>query len=197
MKQVLLYLLLSILVHISSAYISDIKLVSCDASHACANYPGYLKLDTDLNKGVKDAPSVFMHIKEDPSQEPITDLMIMRGNDNATGIPHFNKWKKLKLDLNEGTDHPLYLLYTKDTSISNNPVTSIIVKEGSSPVVGAEYKRIEVDLNQDVGGYHLFMYYSQDGIKGMCCRGLWPHHFAYLSHDRSNYLDYCQRVLYR
>lgn len=154
------------------AYITDIKLVACDANHACANYPGYRRVPTDLNQGVNGASSIYLHIKEDPKEDPITDITII--GQNMT-IPNQSKWTKLKVDLNqmgsdkEGVERPtsLWLYYTKDKSISKNPVTSIIVKQGTSPFVGAEYKRIPVDLNKDVGGFHLYMYYSQDGPKGI------------------------------
>ncbi|KAI8364242.1 Metallo-dependent phosphatase-like protein [Blakeslea trispora] len=156
------------LLTVSTAYITDIKLVSCDANHACANYPGYRKIPTDLNKGVNGADTVYLHYKEDMTEAPITDLQIVQGL-NDSYIPHLAKWTKLKVDLNqrEHSDDAssLWLYYTKDTSISKSPVTSIIVKEGTSPSVSADYKRIPVDLNKDIGGYHLYMYYSQDGPK--------------------------------
>jgi hypothetical protein len=161
-----LLLLLSLITY-TLAYITDIKLVACDTNHACANYPGYRKLPTNLNEGVKDASSIFLHIKEDHAQDPITDIAII--GYNAT-LP--KQWTKLDVDLNQFSNQPeeretsLWLYYTKDKSISKNPVTSIIVKQGTSPMVGAEYKRIPVDLNKGVGGFHLFMYYSQDGPKG-------------------------------
>lgn len=153
------------------AYITDLKLVSCDAKHACANYPGYHKIPTDLNQGVKDASSVFLHIKQDPNQDPITELQIVQGT-NDSHIPNIAKWTKLKVDLNQRNDgqenpYSLWLYYTKDISISKNPITSIIIKQGMSPLVAAEYKRIPIDLNKDMDGFHLFMYYSQDGPKGV------------------------------
>ncbi|KAG1219985.1 hypothetical protein G6F35_007040 [Rhizopus arrhizus] len=107
-----------------------------------------------------------MHLKEDPHDNPITELQIVQGS-NMSSISNISKWNKLNVNLNDGQSEEtsLWLYYTKDTSISSNPVTSIIIKEGSSPIVSAEYKRIPVDLNSDVGGYHLFMFYSQDGMK--------------------------------
>ncbi|KAG1376700.1 hypothetical protein G6F61_007377 [Rhizopus arrhizus] len=107
-----------------------------------------------------------MHLKEDPHDNPITELQIVQGS-NTSSISNISKWNKLNVNLNDGQSEEtsLWLYYTKDTSISSNPVTSIIIKEGSSPIVSAEYKRIPVDLNSDVGGYHLFMFYSQDGMK--------------------------------
>jgi hypothetical protein len=156
------------------AYITDIKLVSCDAKHACANYPGYHKIPTDLNQGVKDASSVFLHFKEDPDQNPVTEIQIVQGT-NDSHIPDITKWIKLKVNLNQKNDDQenqssLWLYYTKDTSISKNPITSIIIKQGTSPLVSAEYKRVPIDLNKDVDGFHLFMYYSQDGPKGIFSR---------------------------
>lgn len=153
------------------AYISDLKLVSCDTQHACANYPGYYKIPTDLNQGVKASASIFLHIKEDPTEDPVTDLVVLAHNQT---IPDMGKWTRLNVDLNQFTDveeeeerpTSLWLYYTKDMSVSKNPVSSIIVKQGTSPGVGAEYKRIPVDLNQGVGGNHLYMYYSQEGSKG-------------------------------
>lgn len=152
---------------LANAYITDIKLVSCDIKYACPNYPGYRKIPVDLNLGVKGTKSVFMHLKEDPHDNPITELQIVQGS-NTSSISNISKWNKLNVNLNDGQSEEtsLWLYYTKDTSISSNPVTSIIIKEGSSPIVSAEYKRIPVDLNSDVGGYHLFMFYSQDGMKG-------------------------------
>ncbi|KAG1102397.1 hypothetical protein G6F42_017370 [Rhizopus arrhizus] len=162
---------ISSLLLLSNAYITDIKVVSCDANHACANYPGYYKIPTDLNQGVDGASSVFLHYKEDPTQDPITELQIVQGS-NHSHIPNLAKWNKINVDLNlrlgaaeVGDEKSLWLYYTKDTSISKNPVTSIIVKQGTSPLISAEYKRIPVDLNQDVGGFHLYMYYSQVGPK--------------------------------
>ncbi|KAL7310617.1 Phosphatase dcr2, variant 2 [Mucor circinelloides] len=164
-------ILISSLLLLSNAYITDIKVVSCDANHACANYPGYYKIPTDLNQGVDGASSVFLHYKEDPTQDPITELQIVQGS-NHSHIPNLAKWNKINVDLNlrldvaeVGDEKSLWLYYTKDTSISKNPVTSIIVKQGTSPLISAEYKRIPVDLNQDVGGFHLYMYYSQVGPK--------------------------------
>ncbi|OAC99749.1 hypothetical protein MUCCIDRAFT_113190 [Mucor lusitanicus CBS 277.49] len=164
-------ILISSLLSVSRAYITDIKVVSCDPNHACANYPGYYKIPTDLNQGVDGASSVFLHYKEDDTQEPITELQIVQG-DNHSHIPNLAKWNKVNVDLNlrlnvaeAGDDKSLWLYYTKDTSVSKNPVTSIIVKQGTSPFVSAEYRRIPVDLNQDIGGFHLYMYYSQDGPK--------------------------------
>lgn len=152
------------------AYISDLKLVSCDVNHACANYPGYYKIPTDLNQGVKASSSIFLHWKEDPTEDPITDLVILEYNQT---IPDMGKWTKLNVDLNQLTGEEgeekqtsLWLYYTKDMSVSKNPVSSIIVKQGTSPEVGAEYRRIPVDLNKGVGGNHLYMYYSQEGAKG-------------------------------
>lgn len=165
----LLLLLFILLLQCVQAYITDIKIVSCDSNHACPNYPGYYKIPTDLNQGVKKGSSVFLHVKEDSSEKPITDLRILRYNET---IEDKSKWTWLKVDLNQFEDSTedkpssLWLYYTKDTSISKNPITSIIVKQGTSPIIGAEYKRIPVDLNESVGGYHLFMYYSQDGPKG-------------------------------
>lgn len=151
------------------AFITDIKLVSCDDNYACPNYPGYRKILTDLNKGVDNSVAIYLHYKEDPSQDPITDLTIVQGL-NDSHIPNIKKWTKLNVDLNQrkksDNNTSLWLYYTKDTSISKNPINSIVIKEGYSPLVSTEYKRIPVDLNQDVGGYHLFMYYSQDGPKG-------------------------------
>jgi hypothetical protein len=90
-------------------------------------------------------------------------------------IPDITKWIKLKVNLNQKNDDQenqssLWLYYTKDTSISKNPITSIIIKQGTSPLVSAEYKRVPIDLNKDVDGFHLFMYYSQDGPKGIFSR---------------------------
>ncbi|KAI9476321.1 MAG: Metallo-dependent phosphatase-like protein [Benjaminiella poitrasii] len=163
-------LLLLLSIPFSFSYITDIKLVSCDPKHACPSYPGYYKIPTDLNLGVKNSNSVFLHLKEDPKEDPITDLQIIQGR-NDSHIPNLSKWTKLEIDLNEKnrndkqSSSSLWLYYTKDKLISRNPITSIIVKQGNSPSVSAEYKRIPVDLNKDVGGYHLFMYYSQDGPK--------------------------------
>lgn len=172
---IILYYLVVLLAAIDSyyvqAYISDLKLVSCDTQHACANYPGYYKIPTDLNQGVKASASIFLHIKEDPTEDPITDLVVLAHNQT---IPDMGKWTRLNVDLNQFTDveeeeeerpTSLWLYYTKDMSVSKNPVSSIIVKQGTSPGVGAEYKRIPVDLNQGVGGNHLYMYYSQEGSK--------------------------------
>ncbi|RCH83150.1 hypothetical protein CU098_007464, partial [Rhizopus stolonifer] len=158
---------LSSLFVLSTAYITDIKLISCDIDHACANYPGYRRIPTDLNLGVSGADTVYLDYKQDPLEDPITELTIVQGN-NDTQLPHLAKWTKLKVDLNQHAGDEtasLWLYYTKDKSISKNPVTSIIVKQGTSPLVSAEYRRIPVDLNKDVGGYHLYMYYSQDGPK--------------------------------
>lgn len=159
------FLLLLLFAFFTHAYITDIKLVSCEDKYACPNYPSYRKIPIDLNKGVDNALAVYLHYKEDPSQDPITDITIVQGSNHS--IP---KWTKLNVNLNQRKDNDdatsLWLFYTKDTSVSKNPITSIIVKEGYSPLVSTEYKRIPVDLNQDVGGYHLFMYYSQDGPKG-------------------------------
>ncbi|CEI98911.1 hypothetical protein RMCBS344292_13007 [Rhizopus microsporus] len=110
-----------------------------------------------------------MHLKQDPREDPITDIQIVR-NTNTTVISDTARWTRLDVDLNEMEDQeqgrsPLWLYYTKDTSISKNPISSIIVKEGSGPSVAPEYTRIPVDLNDGVDGYHLFMYYSQDGPK--------------------------------
>jgi hypothetical protein len=172
MASLLLLILLQLLLLClkTEAYITDIKLVSCNANHACPNYPGYYKIPADLNQGVKKATSIFLHVKQDESEDPITDLKILQFNETT---PNKAKWTPLKVDLNQldesdTGDKPtsLWLYYTKDTSISKNPVSSIIVKQGTSPTIGAEYKRIPVDLNKDVGGDHLFMYYSQDGPKG-------------------------------
>ncbi|KAI8977093.1 Metallo-dependent phosphatase-like protein [Mycotypha africana] len=152
------------------AYITDLKLVSCDAKHACPNYPGYRKIDINLNKGVKKGNSVYLHFKESTIDDPITDIKIEQGT-NYTSAPNISKWTRLSVDLNERKDASndasasLWLSYTKDKTVSKNPITSIIVKEGTSPLVGAEYKRIPVDLNKDVHGSYLFMYYSQDGPK--------------------------------
>lgn len=158
----------------SYAYITDIKIVSCDANHACANYPGYYRIPADLNQGVDGASSVYLHYKEDKEQDPITELQIVQGN-NHSHIPNLAKWNKINVDLNlrldkqqqqpQQDEKSLWLYYTKDKSVSKNPITSIIIKQGTSPSVSAEYKRIPVDLNQDVGGFHLYMYYSQDGPK--------------------------------
>ncbi|CAO3701716.1 unnamed protein product [Rhizopus stolonifer] len=157
---------------IANAYITDIKLVSCEAKYACPSYSGYRKIPVDLNLGVKEAKSVFMHIKEDKKEDPITELKVIQGSNTST-IPEISKWTKLNVNLNEmngqspdeTNDKSIWLYFTKDKKISQNPITSIIVKEGSSPTVSAEYKRVPVDLNNDVGGYHLFMFYSQEGIK--------------------------------
>ncbi|KAI8645473.1 Metallo-dependent phosphatase-like protein [Parasitella parasitica] len=161
-------LLISSLALASNAYITDIKIVSCDANHACANYPGYYKIPTDLNQGVDGAGSVYLHYKQHDDQSPITELQIVQGN-NDSHIPNLAKWTKINVDLNSGQQQhdetSLWLYYTKDISISKNPITSIIVKQGTSPLVSAEYKRIPVDLNQGVAGFPLFMYYSQDGPK--------------------------------
>ncbi|KAL0076351.1 hypothetical protein J3Q64DRAFT_1647566 [Phycomyces blakesleeanus] len=90
-----------------------------------------------------------MHIKDDPSSDPITDLLILKTPDppKATG------WTRLETDLNHNTvfdnQTAIWLYFTKDKRLSVNPVTSIIIKEGDSPVVGAEYRRLPVDLNED------------------------------------------------
>ncbi|CEP18923.1 hypothetical protein [Parasitella parasitica] len=165
-------LLISSLFLTSNAYITDIKIVSCDANHACANYPGYYKIPMDLNQGVDSASSVYLHYKQDTDQDPITELQIVQGN-NDSHIPNLAKWSRINVDLNLRLGNKqqrqdkalLWLYYTKDKSISKNPITSIIIKQGTSPLVSADYKRIPVDLNQDVGGFHLYMYYSQDGPK--------------------------------
>lgn len=166
-SKMLLHQLISTLLFINTihAYITDIKLVTCNSTHACPSYPGYRQIPTDLNQGIQDAPSIFLHMKQDPKEDPITDLMILF--DNQT-VPDISKWSKLDVDLNqiEKEHTSLWLYYTKDKSVSKNPVTSIIVKEGTSPLVGAEYRRIPVDLNKDLGGFHLYMYYSQNGPKG-------------------------------
>lgn len=164
-----LLLILSLFFHYTYAYITDIKLVSCDDNYACPSYPGYRKILTDLNKGVDDSVPVYLHYKDDPNQDPITDLTIVQGL-NHSHIPNISKWIKLNVDLNQrkksNNETSLWLYYTKDKSVSKNPINSIIIKEGYSPLVSTEYRRIPVDLNQDVGGYHLFMYYSQDGPRG-------------------------------
>lgn len=194
-------ILISSLLLLSNAYITDIKVVSCDANHACANYPGYYKIPTDLNQGVDGASSVFLHYKEDPTQDPITELQIVQGS-NHSHIPNLAKWNKINVDLNlrlgaaeVGDEKSLWLYYTKDTSISKNPVTSIIVKQGTSPLISAEYKRIPVDLNQDVGGFHLYMYYSQVGPKSECLSAKWCYRNSH--QDRSNHCNYCKTVLYQ
>ncbi|KAL0086860.1 Metallo-dependent phosphatase-like protein [Phycomyces blakesleeanus] len=146
------------------AYITDIKLVTCNGHRACPNFPGYKKLETNLNAGTKRS-QIYMHIKDDPSSDPITDLLILKTPDppKATG------WTRLETDLNHNTvfdnQTAIWLYFTKDKRLSVNPVTSIIIKEGDSPVVGAEYRRLPVDLNEGVGGMPLYMFYSQLGPK--------------------------------
>ncbi|CAO3670053.1 unnamed protein product [Umbelopsis ramanniana] len=57
----------------------------------------------------------------------------------------------------------IWLYYTRNTTISNRPVTSIIVKQGSHPESGVGFRRLPIDLNAGVGGEHLYLFYHQEG----------------------------------
>ncbi|CAO3670373.1 unnamed protein product [Umbelopsis vinacea] len=79
-------------------------------------------------------------------------------------------WTYVNVNLNQdssqiGREDPnaIWLYYTRDTTISSRPVTSIIVKQGSHPESGVGFKRIPIDLNAGVGGEHLYLYYFQEG----------------------------------
>lgn len=174
-NQTTLYVLVFLLATLARAYyITDLKLVSCDATvFACPKFPGYRQIPVNLNAGTS-LPSVFLHLKEDLAADPITDIQILRGNE--TPKPS-NVWTRLDTNLNEGSsteDSSLWLYYTKNTSVSRNPISSIIVKTGSHPEVAAEYRRVPVNLNEGVGGQAMYIYYSQDGPKGCCFQRAMP-----------------------
>ena len=160
------WLLIAAWIYGVQAYITDLKLVICENPElfACARNPGYMRIPVNLNAGTR-LESVFLDLKDDPSSDPITDITIVSAKDEKPG----NTWTRLDGDLNQGgpEDAALYLYYTKDRKTSRNPINSIIAKKGSHPVVSADYVRVPVDLNQGVGGESVYLFYSQDGSKGI------------------------------
>ncbi|KAI8388188.1 Metallo-dependent phosphatase-like protein [Radiomyces spectabilis] len=155
--------------HSCCAAITDLKLVTCDADRACPDYPGYKKLAQDLNQGT-GLTAVYLHVKDSEDAPPITNLQLVEGS-HPPVIP---KWTRLPVNLNaksttteadENDDHGLWLYYTKDTSISHNPVYSIIIKKGSHPTVSTDFTRLPINLNKGVVGETMYMFYSTDGPK--------------------------------
>ncbi|KAI9495877.1 Metallo-dependent phosphatase-like protein [Zychaea mexicana] len=160
-----LLLLLSLIATSVKAYVTHLKLVVCDIQFACARNPGYMRIPVDLNAGTL-LKTVYLDIKEDPASAPITGIQVVKAGDEPPG----NTWTRLDGNLNEGapvadddnTDNTaLFLYYTKDRATSHNPITSMIVKTGSHPVVSADYVRVPMNLNQGVGGESIYLFYSQ------------------------------------
>ena len=166
-----LLLLLVLLPKTVTCYVTDLKLAICDNKQfACPYNPGYQRIPIDLNVGTLLPKSVYLDLKEDPISDPITDIKIVKQTDEGQqrALKNNKSWTQLNGNLNEGgtDDTTLTLYYTKDLKISKNPITSIIVKTGSHPVVSADYVRIPINLNQGVGGESLYMFHSQAGSKG-------------------------------
>ncbi|KAI7868872.1 Metallo-dependent phosphatase-like protein [Spinellus fusiger] len=150
--------------NVVKGYITEVKLVTCELEYTCPGYPGYRRIEIDLNEDTGRSP-VYLHIKEDPTENPITDIQILMTS-TPPSLPH---WTRLDVDLNQNdagsNENPIWLYYTKDVSVSANPITSIVVKKGEHPVVAAEYKRVPINLNHGIGGTPLYLFYSQDGPK--------------------------------
>ncbi|KAI9244815.1 hypothetical protein BDA99DRAFT_448245 [Phascolomyces articulosus] len=110
-----------------------------------------MRIPVDLNAGTQLSKEVYLDLKDDPASDPITDIKIVKTTDDQS-FQNDSAWIRLDGNLNEGgsDDTALALYYTKDTTISRNAITSIIVKTGAHPVVSADYLRIPVNLNHGV-----------------------------------------------
>ncbi|KAI9247344.1 Metallo-dependent phosphatase-like protein [Sporodiniella umbellata] len=140
----------------TNGYITDIQLTLCHENYACADLSGYRKLPMNLNQDVPDSPLLYLHLRQDVQQSPLTGLQLAQNNNSIPG------WQRLDVNLNQrlsGSGSPLYLFYTRNTTLS--PITSILIKPGESPIVAPEYTRLPFDLNPD--GASFFLFYSQDG----------------------------------
>lgn len=150
---------------VSVAYVTHLEITSCAKEATCPTVSGYKTLPLNLNLGTA-LDSVFLHLRNDHTSPPITDLKLVQ----APVPSEMEGWTYLNVNLNQdssqiGREDPnaIWLYYTRDSTISSRPVTSIIVKQGSHPESGVGFKRIPIDLNAGVGGEHLYLYYFQEG----------------------------------
>jgi hypothetical protein len=147
------------------AYLTHIEITSCAKDAVCPTVPGYKTLPVNLNLGT-DLDSIYLHLRNDHTSEPITDVKLVQ-TPNPTDM---DGWTVIDVNLNQDSRrsedvdaNAIWLYYTRNTTISNRPVTSIIVKQGSHPESGVGFRRLPIDLNAGVGGEHLYLFYHQEG----------------------------------
>jgi hypothetical protein len=147
------------------AYVTHIEITSCTKDAVCPTVPGYKTLPVNLNLGT-ELDSIYLHLRNDHTSQPITDVKLIQ-TPNPTEI---DGWTVINVNLNQDsrqTEHvdtnAIWLYYTRNTTISNRPVTSIVVKQGSHPESGVGFRRLPIDLNAGVGGEHLYLFYHQEG----------------------------------
>jgi hypothetical protein len=147
----------------SAAYVTHLEFTTCKQGSVCTRVPGFKMLPVNLNQDT-DLDSVYLHLRNDNTSPPITDLMLVQ----AAHPNEIEGWTYMNTNLHQNSNQPkkedpnaIWLYYTRNTTISNRPITSIVIKQGSSQDGAVGYKRLPMDLNIKVGGEHL--YYHQDG----------------------------------
>ncbi|KAI9288029.1 Metallo-dependent phosphatase-like protein [Umbelopsis sp. AD052] len=147
------------------AYLTHIEITSCVKDAVCPTVPGYKTVPVNLNLGT-DKDSIYLHLRNDHTSQPITDVKLVQ-TPNPTDI---DGWTVIDVNLNQDSrltepldPNAIWLYYTRNTTISNRPVTSIVVKQGSHPESGVGFRRLPLDLNAGVGGEHLYLFYHQEG----------------------------------
>ncbi|KAG2178207.1 hypothetical protein INT43_003460 [Umbelopsis isabellina] len=162
-KPHLWFCLLLLSITTSHAYVTHLELTSCKQGSACSPVPGFKMLPVNVNQDT-DLDSVFLHLRNDHTSPPITDLMLVQ----APQPTEIDGWTYMNINLHQNSNQPkkedsnaIWLYYTRNTTISNRPITSIIIKQGKNQDGGVGYRRLAMDLNTKVGGEHL--YYHQDG----------------------------------
>ena len=113
-----------------------------------------------------DLDLLFLHLRNNYVTPPVTDLKLVQ----AAVPADMEGWTYLNVNLNQDSrktgqedQDAIWLYYTRNTSISNRPVTSILVKQGSHPESGIGFRRLPIDLNAGVGGERLYLHYHQEG----------------------------------
>ncbi|KAK9760314.1 Phosphatase dcr2 [Basidiobolus ranarum] len=127
-----------------SAYITDISLKACDRI-SCELPEPWHRIPLDLNKGA-GGKYIYLHYRKESGAQPLTNIVLLKDTDQ---VP--NGYKKLDVNVNEGSVAPKrYLAYTNGL-IAGAPIQNLVVKIGATPHALDGYRTFDFNLNEGAG----------------------------------------------
>ncbi|KAL1918535.1 uncharacterized protein VTP21DRAFT_3195 [Calcarisporiella thermophila] len=125
-------------------YITDIGLKACDSVYCELPQPWH-RVPMDLNKGAK-GKYIYLHYRKDARGKPITNIIQLKDDEPAPA-----GYKKLELNVNEGSKAPKrYLAFTTSLS-AGDPIQNLLVKFGGDAIAIDGYRKFNFNLNDGLG----------------------------------------------
>uniref|UniRef100_A0A7S2RE64 Ubiquitinyl hydrolase 1 n=1 Tax=Mucochytrium quahogii TaxID=96639 RepID=A0A7S2RE64_9STRA len=137
--------------------ITDITAVTCPSKSELSKLvipEGFERIRVNINADKDDAPCVYLCVKREPNEKPITELMIrvLSGASSPPTAP--NNYKLVPVNLNPGkrdNNNPanvpdgVYLFFQRD--IHGSPITEVRFLVGDDDVPPEGFRVISTDLN--------------------------------------------------